>query len=175
MRLPRRLLADGEFVEMQVRTHAKALTPAALLLIILGAAVGLGMGVIPADFQPVGSYLVIIVAVLLMLWWCLVPFLRWRSTTYTVTNRRVISRRGIVNKTGKGLPLVWVADVSYRRTLSDRMFGCGSLYLQPVGGGDLIVLPDVPDVESVHRRISDLLFDELQANRNRPDRTGRQQ
>lgn len=170
MHLPRRLLADGEQVEMQVRTHAKSLLGPALLLILLGAAAGIGIGAIPAQFQPIGSYVVLIVAAVLLIWGCLVPFLRWRSTTYTVTDRRVITRSGILHKNGKNLELAWIADVGYRRSLMDRMLGCGSLYLQPAGDRRRIVLRDVPDVESVQRLLSDLLFAAHAANR--PDTAG---
>lgn len=158
MGLPRRMLAEGEYVELQVRTHVKTLAPAALLSIILGGATGVALGAIPPDARPVGIYLSLVIAAVLALWWCLIPYLRWRAATYTLTNRRVIARSGLLSKTGKDLPLMWVTDVTYRRSLSDRVLGCGTLYLQPVAEQDSVVLPDVPDVDAVRRRISEQLF-----------------
>jgi uncharacterized membrane protein YdbT with pleckstrin-like domain len=160
MGLPRRLLADGEYVQLRVHTHAKVMVAPAVLLILLGAATGFAVGAIPDDFQPVGSYLAIVVAVLLMILWCVVPFVRWRTTTYTLTNRRLITRSGAISKTGREMPLAWVADVGYRRSLCDRILGCGTLYLQPVGDGNATVLSGVPDLRAVHREISEQLFAE---------------
>ena len=161
MGLPRRLLGEGERVEIQVRTHAKAMVLPAFLLIVLGAAVGMGTAVIPDQVAPVGQYVVIVLGVILAIWWCVMPFLRWRSTTYTVTNRRLITRSGILNKTGKDLPLIRVNDVSYDRSVSDRIFGCGTLNIQTASDDGVIVLNDVPDVENVHRIMSELLFEEI--------------
>ncbi|QDP95712.1 PH domain-containing protein [Microlunatus elymi] len=161
MGLPRRLLGDNEHVEIQVRTHAKAMVLPAIMLIALGAGVGIGAAVIPHQIAPVGQYVVIILGLILAIWWCVLPFLRWRTTTYTVTNRRLILRTGILSKTGKDLPLIRVNDVSYARSLSDRVFGCGTLKVQTAGEDGLIELDDIPDVEQVHRIMSELLFEEI--------------
>ena len=89
--------------------------------------------------------------------WCS-PFLRWRTTTYTITNRRLITRSGILNKIGKDLPLNRINEVSYERSLMDRMLGCGSLNVQTAAEDGMVVLRDVPNVEHVSREITHLLF-----------------
>lgn len=161
MGLPAKLLGDGEHVEVHVRTHGKALVLPALVLILLGAAVGFAAALMPPEFTPVGQYVVIIIAGVLAIWWCVVPFLRWRSTTYTVTNRRLITRTGILNKTGKDLPLARINDVSYERSLTDRMLGCGTLNIQTAAEGGVITLHDIPDVQQIHVIMSELLFGEV--------------
>lgn len=158
MALPRKLLGEGEHVELHLRTHAKALILPAIALIALGAAVGFGTALIPAAYAPIGPLVVIIIAVVLAVWWCLLPFLRWATTTYTVTNRRLITRSGILTKTGRDLPLIRVNDVSYERSLLDRILGCGTLNIQTAADQGVIVLDDVPDVEQVHVIMTELLF-----------------
>lgn len=165
MGLPRKMLGDGEHVEIHVRTHAKRVILPAVVMILLAAAVGFGCAVMPAGATPIGQYVVIFVGVVLFVWWCLVPFLRWRTTTYTITNRRLITRTGILNKTGKDLPLIRINDVSYERSLTDRMLGCGSLIIQTAGENSTIKLDDVPDVERVHVIMSELLFGEVHGDR----------
>lgn len=165
MGLPRRLLGEGEHVEIHVRTHAKKLVLPAVVLILLAAAVGFGCAVLPAGVTPVGQYVVIIIGLVLFCWWCLVPFLRWRTTTYTITNRRVLTRSGILAKTGTDLPLIRVNDVSYDRSLMDRMLGCGTLKIQTAGENGTVVLDDVPDVQQVHLIMSELLFGEVAGDR----------
>ena len=94
----------------------------------------------------------------LVIWWVLLPFLRWRTTTYTITNRRLITRSGILNKIGKDLPLNRINEVSSERSLTDRMFGCGTLNIQTAAEDGTVVLADVPEVEHVHREMTELLF-----------------
>ncbi len=158
MALPRRLLGDGERVEIQLRTHAKALVLPALVLIVLGGGVGMAAAVVPARFSPAGQYLVLAVGLALALWWSAIPFLRWWSTTYTLTNRRLITRTGILSRTGTDLPLIRIDDVSYDRSLSDRILGCGTLNIRTAAEDGVIVLDDIPDVERVHVIVSELLF-----------------
>lgn len=157
MGLPQRLLGDGEHEVLHLRTHAKRLIGPALVLILTGGAVGVALALLPQRVQPIGGAVVIAVAVLIAITWVLVPFLRWRTTTYTVTDRRIVSRKGILSRTGHDLPLIRINDVSYERSLSDRFWGCGTLHVQTASDRP-VVLPDIPDVEEVQVLIADLLY-----------------
>ncbi len=158
MGLSRRLLGADEHLLLHVRTHAKALIWPAIVLIMIAAAVGVAVAVLPAGWQPAGPIAAVAVGLVLAVLWVLVPFLRWRTTTYSLTNRRIITRRGILNKTGHDLPLMRINDVSYSRSLLDRMLGCGTLRIQTAAENGPVILPDVPDVEHVHVQITELLF-----------------
>ncbi len=157
MGLSAKLLGADERVLMHMRTHGKALFWPALGLIACGAILGAGAALVPYDFRPAGQLAVAVVAGVLATWWSVIPFLRWRTTTYTVTNHRLIARTGIVNKTGTNLPLARVNDVTFERSLSDRMLGCGTLRVQTAAEAGPVVLHDVPDVEDVHVTISELI------------------
>ena len=158
MGLPPKLLGADEYEVIHTRTHAKALVGPALLLIVLGAAVGAGVALVPTEFRPIGQLAVAVLGALPLIWWVLLPFLRWRTTTYTVTNRRLITRRGVLNKVSKDVPLNRIHEVSQERSLSDRMFGCGTLHIQTAVEDGLVVLEDVPEVEHVHAEMTELLF-----------------
>ena len=167
-----KLLGADEHVVIHTRTHAKALILPVLALIVVAAAVGVGVALVPDSARPVGQLAIAIVGLVLVIWWTLIPFLRWRTTTYTVTNRRLITRRGILNKIGKDMPLMRINDVSYERTLLDRILGCGTLYVQTAAEGGTIELDDVPDVERVHLEMTELLFGAATPDRRpltRPD------
>lgn len=150
-------LGQGEEIVVTVRTHAKALIVPAIVLILLGAALGISIALVPPGWQPVATYVAIGLALIAFLWLVLVPFLRWRTSTYTITDRRIITRKGILNKTGHDLPLRRINNVNYDKSLTDRMLGCGTLVLETAAGQPLM-LPDVPRVEEVHRIIAELLF-----------------
>lgn len=158
MGLPAKLLGADEHVVLHMRTHGKALILPALALVLCGALIGVGLALIPMDLRPVGQYFIVALGVILILWWSVAPFLRWLTRTYTVTNRRLITRWGILNKIGKDLPLIRINDVSYERSLLDRMLGCGTLNIQTAADAGPIVLDDVPDVERVHVVMTELLF-----------------
>ncbi len=150
-------LGDGEEVVLHMHTHGKALIWPALALIVFSAALGVGIALLPSSTQPWGTWAAVGVFVILVIWVVLMPFLRWLTATYTVTDRRIITRRGILNKTGHDLPLRRINNVNYERSLTDRMLGCGTLVLETAAGQPL-VLHDLPGVERVHMTINNLLF-----------------
>ena len=90
-----------------------------------------------------------------------VPWIKWITTTYTVTTKRVITRTGIIKRTGHDLPLTRISDIQIEKDSDDRIFGCGTLALQ-TSADDPLLLRDVPKVETVQVEISNLLFHDIQ-------------
>lgn len=158
MVIPRNQLGRDESAVTSMRTHAKVLIGPVLVLILLAALLGLAIAFFPQDTQPWASYAAVAVFLVLFILLVLIPFLRWLTSTYTITDRRIITRKGIINKVGHDLPLRRINNVNYERSLTDRMLGCGTLILETAAGQPL-VLPDVPHVERVHVLITELLFD----------------
>ncbi|NMM34181.1 MAG: PH domain-containing protein [Phycicoccus sp.] len=157
MAISQKLLSDGEHVVLSVRTHAKALIWPVVLFILVVTSV-----LTVAYRQPDNSVWGLVaaaVAVPVLIVWTLIPFLRWMTSTYTVTNRRLITRHGIITRTGRDIPLFRINDVAYEKGLLDRILGCGTLIISDATENVGVVLPDVPNVEKVHLQISDLLFD----------------
>jgi membrane protein YdbS with pleckstrin-like domain len=155
MGISKKLLSDGEHVVLSVRTHPKALIgPVAVLIMVVAGVITAAM------LRPEASIMiaVAVVAVVALILWVFVPFLRWATSTYTVTNRRLITRHGIITRTGRDIPLFRINDVAYEKGLLDRILGCGTLVISDATEKAGVVLPDVPNVEQVHLQISDLLF-----------------
>src|SRR5215472_8657358 len=86
--------------------------------------------------------------------WFGVPFLKWRTTIYEMTNRRLRLREGIVTRSGRDFPLNRISDVSFKQGLIDRLFGCGRLVVESPGEQGQLVLSEIPDV----RRVQGILF-----------------
>jgi len=156
--LPQKLLGADERVVIHTRTHVKAMILPALAFVLIAAAVGVGAALIPREARPIGQLAIGVLGTVLAIWLVVLPFLRWRTTTYTITNRRLMTRSGILNKVGKELPLNRINEVTYERSLMDRMLGCGSLIVQTAAEDGTLVLHDVPDVEHVNLQMSQLLF-----------------
>lgn len=158
MGISAKLLSEGEHVVVSTRTHVKALLRPVLLFIVVCAATGLLVALIPYDVRWLGWIPVALAAVVLARW-VLWPTLGWLGATYTVTNRRLITRTGVVTRTGRDIPLQRINDVSYEHGLVDRLFGCGTLVISAASERGQVVLPDVPQVERLQLTLTDLLGD----------------
>jgi uncharacterized membrane protein YdbT with pleckstrin-like domain len=156
MGISSKLLSEGEYVVLSVRSHGKVLIGPVAVLILVVAGV-----ITAATLRPDDTAVRVVagvVAVPVLVIWSLVPFLRWLTSTYTVTNRRLITRHGILTRTGRDIPLFRINDVAYEKGLIDRMLGCGTLIISDATEKAGVVLPDIPNVEQVQLQISDLLF-----------------
>ncbi len=113
-----------------------------------------------------------IVAVLFLMVWLIVPVLRWRTTTYELTTKRLRTRFGIITRKGRDIPLTRINDVSFEKGLLDRLLGAGRLVVESAGEHGQIVLKDIPDVADVQATLFRLVEDEqrrLERNqRNQP-------
>jgi uncharacterized membrane protein YdbT with pleckstrin-like domain len=103
---------------------------------------------------------VAVVAVLALMLWLTVPVLRWRTTTYELTTKRLRTRYGIVTRRGRDIPLTRINDVSFEKGLLDRLLGAGRLVVESAGEHGQIVLRDIPNVEYVQATLFRLVEDE---------------
>ena len=161
--LSRKLLNQDEFVVVSTRTHVKALLLPALILIVIAGAAGFLSSLASGDVGAVAQWVIWAAALLLIVWLVIRPFLHWITTSYTVTNRRLITRTGVLTRRGHDIPLLRISDVSYEHGLLDRMLGCGTLIISDASEQGRVALHDIPQVEQVHLKISDQLFDGIGA------------
>ena len=140
MAISPKLLTDGETVVVDTRTHPKALIlPSVILVVLLAAAIYLdrktGNGTV-----SLGEW---IVALLVFVWFVLRPFLDWLTSTYTITNKRLITREGLVARRGHDIPLMRISDVAYDQGIVDRMLGCGTLVISDASTHGSVRLHDI--------------------------------
>jgi uncharacterized membrane protein YdbT with pleckstrin-like domain len=155
--ISRKLLNDDEFVVVSTRTHVKALLLPAVLLIVIAAVAGYLTTLPSGDPRQLLVLVIWIVALGVIAWWVLRPFLAWLSATYAVTNRRLITRRGVLTRRGHDIPLHRISDVAYEHGLLDRILGCGTLVISDASEFGRVELHDIPQVEQVQLAISELL------------------
>lgn len=145
---------------MRLRPHGRALILPALVLVLTMGVAGFAAASVPAGrYQGWGRLAVAVVLVLLVLRTVVAPYLRWRTTTLLVTDRRIVVRRGVLRSTTRDVPLWRVADVVVERSLLQRLVGSGSLFVDTTGERGGVVVRDVPQVERVARELTDLLDD----------------
>jgi membrane protein YdbS with pleckstrin-like domain len=159
MAISAKLLGEDEYVVVSTRTHWKALIFPVFLLLLVAAGGGFLAAIVPEGSMQTPARIAIGVAgLLILLGFAAKPFLNWLFSTYTLTNRRLITRHGILTRTGRDIPLMRINDVSYEHGLIDRLLGCGTLQIESAGERGQVILPDVPHVEHMHLQMSDLLF-----------------
>ncbi|MCV2396107.1 PH domain-containing protein [Actinotalea sp. M2MS4P-6] len=165
------MLARGEKVIFTAHSHWKGLVGPGLVLLLAVAAVLYGLLVLipDPDSQAVLRWGLVGIAAVLTVWFGLWPFLGWFASTDTLTTRRLISRRGVLSREGREIPVERVQSVSYRRNLLDRMLGCGTLVVQTAGETSDVELYDVAHLERRILQVQELLLhEEIPAEGNPP-------
>lgn len=67
------------------------------------------------------------------LFWLLVRYLRWISTVYAVTSRRVILQKGILGRDFDEIPVTQVRGVDVHQSFSQRILGYGTVRVSSEG------------------------------------------
>lgn len=155
---PDDLLVDGERVALHTHPHWRTcLGPAAVSLLAVALAAFVAAVVRLQTWAPFGWLALAVLAAAVVVRWAVVPIVRWRSTHLVVTNHRLLVREGVFSRSGIDVPIHRVDSVRTRRTLGERLAGCGTL-LVDAGGEEPMRFAGVPDVERaqalLHREIS---------------------
>ena len=93
----------------------------ALLVLVVGIWAGL---------SATTAVIIAVVVALVTVVWALLETIRWK---YTITNRRVFVRHGLVSVQEQTARLERVQDVTLRQSLFDRIFGVGRLAIDTAG------------------------------------------
>jgi len=159
MGFPTKLLGPDEHLVLVLRRHAKVLFwPAVLVIVSVPLATFLSALVPTGDVQLYARGLIVLVTAAVLLRWAVWPFLRWWTTTYAITDRRLVIRTGVFSRSGHDMPLSRLNDVSFSHGVIGRMLGFGTLVVESAGERGQLVLDEVPKVEQVQRtlyRLSD--------------------
>ena len=148
-------LAPDEKLLINRHTHWKTLINPVLISLLATAAAG----ALIYFYDVAGHVFDIVVGVLwaaALVWFLVAPLVRWGTTTFAVTDRRVMFRTGVFNKSGIDIPIARINSVQFRHDFIDRLFGAGTLIIESASDEPL-EFDDIPHVEAVHA----LLYDEL--------------
>jgi membrane protein YdbS with pleckstrin-like domain len=149
-----KLLNPGEKVVIDTRTHVKALIAPVFFLVVL-LAIGT-YSEVSLDNRNLRWAIWAVLAVGVV-WLVLKPLVIWATATYTFTDRRLITRSGVIVRRGHDMPLARISDIAYEFGPIDRLLGCGTLVISDASERGSVELHDIPRVERVHLQISDLL------------------
>ncbi len=128
MAYPRKLLNEGETVELDLRPHWWFLVPRTSVLVL---AVIVGIWALTTDESwiqiPAG------VLVLAALIWFGIRYAGWATTNFVVTSDRIIYRSGVLTKRGIEIPLDRINTVVFHQGPFERILGAGDLEIESAG------------------------------------------
>jgi uncharacterized membrane protein YdbT with pleckstrin-like domain len=154
-------LAVGEQSVLMLHPHWKTLiAPIATAFLIVAALLVAEVLIPNGKAAGIERLVVLAAAIVLLMWWLMYPLLRWRTTRYELTTRRMRLRDGIIARSGRDIPLSRVTDVSFRKGLLDRLLGCGTLVVESAGEHGEIMLTEIPHVERVQATLFQLVEEE---------------
>jgi uncharacterized membrane protein YdbT with pleckstrin-like domain len=153
-------LAAGEEPVAILHPHWKTLVRPVLLTFVVVAVLLAGEVLIPGGkYAWAGRLALAAVAIVFLMGWLMIPILAWRTTVYELTTRRLRLRDGILTRSGRDIPLSRITDVSFRKGVLDRIFGCGTLIVESAGEHGELALTEIPHVEQVSALLSRLMED----------------
>lgn len=128
------MVAEGEQVVWSGRPSWRGRISIVAPGIVLTAAVVAVL--VWADVSKTVTLIVGLVLLAVTVVWALLETIRWK---YTITDRRVFVRHGLVSVNEQTARLERVQDLTLRQTLFDRLFGVGTLQIDTAGseGGPL--------------------------------------
>jgi uncharacterized membrane protein YdbT with pleckstrin-like domain len=147
-------LTSQERVVMHLHPHWKAMIgPFAVLVLAIAVVVVawvLGLG-------GIGLLAVAAIALIAVIWFTLIPYVKWRTTHYVITNERLINRVGVFRQHTENIPIDRVSDVQFDQSLIGRMLGYGSLALTTPGEHGPDVLKNLPGIKRVVATLHELI------------------
>ncbi|MFD1542226.1 PH domain-containing protein [Nonomuraea guangzhouensis] len=161
MTLPDHHLTQGERRIRSFHPHWKRLVVPFIALVLIVAASGVALFLIPGTFEYANyaRLAVGVVAVLLLTIWSFVPYLQWKNTGYVLTTHRFTISTGVLNKSTDEIPMAKVNTVSSDQTFFERILGCGTLTVESAGDRGQIALRDIPHIQDVRTDLFRLLED----------------
>jgi uncharacterized membrane protein YdbT with pleckstrin-like domain len=139
-------LLPGENLVLKAHQHwiviVKSLVIPVALLVIAGVVdlfVKSGTGI--PHFRTIVSLAVIAIAGV----WLIVVWIRWQSTSYTLTDQRIKIETGVFGRSSKTIPIDRIQDCTTKQTLFGRMLGYGRVEVDAAGAQGAEVLDHLPN------------------------------
>ena len=147
---PDDLLVEDEQVVVHRHPHWKMLVvPVVVLLLVVGVASFLAAVVSAQSWAPWAWLGLAVAGLALVGRFTVFPVVRWRTTHFVVTDRRVLVREGVLTRQGMDIPLRRISSVQFRQSLVERMLGAGTLVIE-AESDESLEFDDVPGVRGVH-------------------------
>lgn len=165
MSYPEKLLTEGEHVVTQFRPHWRLLVIPVLWVIAAIAAIILAYQVIPGEGAvDLGITIAVVLALVPM---AIVPFVKYWFTAYVLTNERLITRSGVIARSGIEIPLDNITNVVFNQSILERILQSGDLLIESAGESGQSRFADIPEPEAFQSLLYKVREDRETAHRAR--------
>ena len=159
MAYPEDDLAPDEELILHRHPHWKMLlVPVLVLLVVVAFAGFLAALIRNQSWANVGWIVLAVLGITVIARWTMTPLLRWYTTHFVLTDRRVLVRQGVFTRTGLDIPMTRINSVRFRHGLLDRILGTGTLIIESASQEPL-EFDDIPHVEQVHSLLYNEVYD----------------
>jgi uncharacterized membrane protein YdbT with pleckstrin-like domain len=155
---PDSLLADDERVVKHLHPHWITLVRPVLLLIVIVALGSFLAAIFPGgSLQTPGRIAIGVIGVIALVLVTVVPYMRWRSTHYVLTTHRLMTRLGILNHTGRDVPLNRINNAMYEQSFWERIINSGTVVVESAGEDGQQMFKNIPDADQTQQLINRLV------------------
>jgi uncharacterized membrane protein YdbT with pleckstrin-like domain len=164
MGYPEKLLTEGEEIVTEFRPHWRLLVIPVFWFIV-------GLALIVLVFQewawPDNTTADVVTGIIIgaaMVFLVIRPFVKWAFTQYVLTNERLITRSGMIARTGIEIPLENITNVVFNQGIIERLLKAGDLLIESAGESGQSRFRDIPrpdDFQSLLYRVREQRTREL--------------
>ena len=133
-----------------------------LVVLFALAVVGIVVAVAFDDPPTALIYLALLIVVAALVWFG-IRLLGWSTTNFVLTTDRLISRQGVLTKSGIEIPLERINTVFFNQRLFERLVGAGDLAVESAGERGTNTFTDIRRPADVQREI----YVQMEENENR--------
>lgn len=165
MAYPEHLLARGEQVMLHKHPTMKVLAfPILWFILIIGGGFALAAILRNDSNHQLWWIIIAAVGVILLFLLCVVPFVKWRSEHFVITNVHVFFRTGFFQRREHQIPLGRIQNLETNVSFWGRIFGYGDLTVESAADQPLAFY-NVAAITKVQSLLNQLIDDD----RNRGD------
>jgi len=146
---PTRLLNDGEEIVLDLKPHWMYIVPTIIVWLGVTLLCLVLWNVSGQDWMQ----WVTLIAFLGLGVNAAVRYSKWTTTSFTVTNDRVIFRQGMFAKSGVEIPLERIMNVNFKQSIWERIVGAGDLLIESGGKDGQSRFSDIRKPELVGKEI----------------------
>jgi uncharacterized membrane protein YdbT with pleckstrin-like domain len=145
MTYPEKFLTEGETIVTQFRPHWRL-----LVVPVFWFLVGVAIAVLAVSFLDSGlaEAVIAVLVVLAALRLVVAPFVTYWFTSYVLTNERLITRSGVVARSGIEIPLANITNVVFNQSVIERLLKSGDLLIESAGESGQSRFSDIPEPEA---------------------------
>jgi uncharacterized membrane protein YdbT with pleckstrin-like domain len=147
MAFPDNILTENETVVRQFRPHWRLLAIPVLWLIAAIVAIVVVFAVLPLSDYAIVQWILTGLVIIALFPLAVSPVVKWWFTAYVLTSERLITRTGMIARSGIELPLASINDVRFSQNIIERLLKSGDLVIESAGESGQSRFSDIPNPE----------------------------